>query len=150
MTNGSSYSITVKAINAKGDSDLSMLPLTIAGSPDSPTNVVATSADESIAVRWVAPVENGGSAITGYSLCANAICVDVAPSVRSSSIPGLTNRVPYVVKVRAVTAYGVSDPATGGSVVRTPPLMLQISRRLSPETVRWRSLGPLGIRADHP
>ena len=117
LTNGSTYSITVKAVNAQGDSDTMTIPVTLAGAPDAPTDVRATPSAGAITVRWEAPAVTGGSRITAYSLCANAVCIDALPTVRSSVISGLTNGATYVIQVQARTAYGTSVSASGGSVV---------------------------------
>jgi titin len=117
LTNGSEYAITVRAVNAQGDSDTMTIPVTLAGAPDAPTDVRPSPSDGAITVRWEAPVVTGGSRITGYSLCANAVCIDALPTSRSSVISGLTNGATYVIQVLARTAYGTSAAASGGSVV---------------------------------
>ena len=117
LTNGLGYSVTVKAVNLQGSSETMTVPVTLAGTPDAPTDVSATPSGGAISVRWAAPVATGGSRITGYSLCANAICVDAASTERSAVIPGLTNGASYAVQVRAVTSYGTSIAASGGSIV---------------------------------
>ena len=65
LTNGTTYTIYVKARNSQGESVASnTVTATPAAVPGAPTNVVATGA---AAVTWTAPANNG-STITGYTV----------------------------------------------------------------------------------
>ena len=68
LSNGTSYTFTVVAINAVGSSASStqsnaVTPVTAASAP---TGVSAVPGNGSAVVSWSAPSSNGGSAITGY------------------------------------------------------------------------------------
>ena len=69
LTNGTSYTIRLKAVNSVGSSSasssVSATPITI---PDAPTNVQAISNGSSAIVSWSVPENNGGSAITQYTV----------------------------------------------------------------------------------
>ena len=95
--------------------------------PGSPTAVVATSGNASLAVTWVAPVSTGGSAITEY-LVKYSSNGGVAgswtrffPSPRlpitatSCTVTGLTNGTAYVIKVIAKNAIGISLPSANSA-----------------------------------
>jgi hypothetical protein len=62
----------------------------------------------------VAPVNNGGSAITGYTITsapAGAVCTFDA-NTSSFACTGLTDGTPYTYTVRAVNAVGNSEAVT--------------------------------------
>jgi hypothetical protein len=94
----------------------------IAGVPDLPTSLVATPGDGVIEVAWVAPVSDGGSAITGYLLEYRPVGSSDPYSTLTvaggpAQITGVTNDVEYEVRVRAVAVNGQGVPAT---VTATP------------------------------
>src|SRR5262249_34680835 len=69
LANGTSYSVSVMATNAKGSGNssnvLNATPVTI---PGTPTLTTATAGNNSVALVWAAPASNGGSAITNYKV----------------------------------------------------------------------------------
>ena len=72
LTAGTSYTFTVQAINPGGAGPVSspsnaVTPLG-AGLPGAPTGVTAQADTKSANVDWVAPADDGGSAITGYRI----------------------------------------------------------------------------------
>ena len=67
LTNGTTYSVTVRATNAVGSSPESApLTATPRSVPTPPRSVTAKAAGTGITVKWLAPTSNGGAAITGY------------------------------------------------------------------------------------
>ena len=66
LTNGTSYVVSVVAVNGAGDSDAVTAAVTPATTPGSPGNVVARPG--SIIVTWDAPTDTGGEAISGYEI----------------------------------------------------------------------------------
>jgi hypothetical protein len=110
--------------NASGLPATSSFTMTVVvvGVPDAPTSVVATPGDGEIAVAWVDPVDDGGSAIIGYQLQYRPVgssdaYATLAVTSGPATIPGLTSDVEYEVVVRAVTANGVG---AGTTVTATP------------------------------
>jgi hypothetical protein len=87
--------------------------------PDAPTDVVGTPGDGRVSVSWTAPVDDGGSVVTGYTVTAApdaASCVVVAP-VTSCEVTGLVNGTAYTFTVVATNAVGDSDPSAASAAV---------------------------------
>jgi len=148
LANGTAYVIKVIARNALGISlpSANSAPATPAVTvPDSPTSVVATSGNTSLGVTWVAPASNGGSAITEYIVKYSSnggvagSWTRFFPSPRlpitalACTVTGLTNGTPYVIKVIAKNAVGISlpsansAPATPASVPDSPTSVVATS-----------------------
>lgn len=68
LTNGTPYTCRVTAMNALGASGESAQSNVVipAGVPGAPTSVAAVPGSHRATVSWVAPVNNRGSAVTGY------------------------------------------------------------------------------------
>ena len=125
LTNGTAYTFTVTATNALGESDPSApseagAPGTV---PGMPTGVEATAGDESVTVRWVAPVGSGGSPVTSYTASARLSGVRVAAlavpgSATEATIGGLVNGTTYSFRVVTTNSHGPSAPSP--SVLATP------------------------------
>ena len=122
LTNGTSYTFTVVATNASGNSVASaassaVTPFTIPGAPTSP---VATAGNAQASIAFTAPVSNGGSIITSYTATSN-------PEGRTGTlnqagsgtitVTGLTNGTAYTFTVVATNAAGNSSASTASSAV---------------------------------
>lgn len=90
--------------------------------PSAPTGVTATNGDDaSTTVSWVAPVSDGGSAITEYS-ATTASGQSCTSSGTSCTITGLTNDRSYTFTVTATNAIGTSAPSSASaSITPTSP-----------------------------
>ena len=88
--------------------------------PGAPTNVMVTTAHQSLQVSWTPPVFTGGSAISGYKLTWSAgIPDEITIGNRTSyTITGLDNRYSYTVNVKTITAVGESTNAFSGVSVQ--------------------------------
>ena len=131
LTNGVAVTCTVIATNAIGNSaasapSASVTPATV---PGAPTGVVGTRGNAQVSVAFVAPTENGGSAITGYT----ATCGSQSQSGTASptNVTGLTNGV-------AVTCTVIATNAIGNSAASAP------SASVTPATVPG---APTGVTA---
>lgn len=81
--------------------------------PQSPDNVMAVATDNTIAVSWDAPPDNGGREITAYQMqyitpSGTVIVPIFDANVRSYTITGLSPLTEYIVSLRAVNAIGSS------------------------------------------
>ena len=100
--------------------------------PDAPTNVAGSPGDSEVYLSWVAPVNDGGSAITGYrvqvSTSAGSGYADVSagtcrPVVAGASVAvrcdagGLVNGTAYYFKVKAINAAGDGAYSTASAAV---------------------------------
>ena len=121
LTNGTSYTFTVHATNAVGNSAPSapsnaVTPATV---PNAPTNATATRGDTSASVSWTAPSSNGGSPITGYTVTASpgGRTATVGGGSTSAVVTGLTNGTSYTFTVHATNAVGNSAPSSPSNAV---------------------------------
>ncbi len=130
LTNGTPYVFKVLARNAAGTSlpSANSALATPATVPGSPTAVVAVSGNASLAVSWAAPASTGGLPITNYLVkysSNNGVTwttfVRSASTATSVTVTGLTNGLPYVFKVIARNAVGISLPSAN-SLAATPAL----------------------------
>lgn len=122
MTNGTSYTVSVYAINNAGDSvasdSVSVIPRT---TPNSPANVVATAGDAQALVQWDTPANDGGSAIIGYRVTtspASAGCQTVVADPNQCTLLSLANATSYDV---LVVAYNVAGDSVYSSSVTVQP-----------------------------
>jgi hypothetical protein len=119
LTNGVAYTFRVSAINSvgtgTGSNTMSATPAAAeqATAPGAPTAISASAGDASIVVSWSAPVSNGGSAITGYTVSytpsGGGEQTTTVGNVTTYTLTGLTNSAQYSVKVLAINAIGSSS-----------------------------------------
>ncbi|MBS4096720.1 MAG: fibronectin type III domain-containing protein [Sulfuricella sp.] len=141
LENDKAYTFTVAASNDSGTSYGSasdpITPVTPASTaPDKPTGVTATAGSGQAGVSWIAPANDGGAAITSYTVTASPggkTCTAVAPAT-SCVVTGLTGGQAYTFSVTANNDKGTSvasdasagvtptatAPATPGAVTATP------------------------------
>jgi hypothetical protein len=130
LTNGTSYTFTVTAQNTEGPSGLSdpsaaavptaaAAPITV---PGSPTKVTAVTGDGEVVVSWGAPVEDGGSTVTGYTVSSTpgAKTCTTTGSL-TCTVNGLTNGTSYTFTVTAKNIEGPSVASDASAAVA--PLM---------------------------
>lgn len=111
LTDGTTYTITVVAKNAKGTSPVSaasaeVKPVNI---PGAPTGVVGTSGERSVKVAWTAPVV-GGDTVDAYLVTASpggATCW-WSQGPLECTVPGLDNAARYTFTVMAFNEIGES------------------------------------------
>ena len=85
--------------------------------PGPPTSVVATAGNASASVAFVAPTNNGGSAITGYTVTSSPGGITATGATSPINVTGLTNGTSYTFSVVATNAIGNSSPSTASSAV---------------------------------
>jgi hypothetical protein len=128
LTPGTAYTFRVQASNPSGSGAVSgasnSVTPTGAGAPAAPTGATAEADTKSALVSWTAPSDDGGSAITGYTVTPFAgttagTPVQVGASTTSTRVSGLTNGTAYTFRVTATNGAG-TGPASGASNAVTP------------------------------
>ena len=119
LTNGTAYTFTVVATNINGNSAPSSASNAVTPStvPDAPTNVVATAGNAQATVTFTAPVNNGGSAITGYTVTSSPSGFTATGSGSPLTVTGLTNGTTYTFTVVATNINGNSAPSSASNSV---------------------------------
>ena len=103
-------------------------PRTVPGAPSGLSPAVAPVGgvgSGQVALSWIAPISNGGSAITDYLVeyssnggTSWSTFNDGTSTVTSATVTGLTNGTPYTFRVSAINAAGTG--ATSATVTATP------------------------------
>lgn len=99
--------------------------------PDAPTIGTATAANAQATISFTAPVNTGGSAITGYTVTSSPDNVIGTGSTSPIVVTGLTNGTAYTFSVTATNAIGTSA-SSGVSNAVTPK---------SPQTITFANPG---------
>ena len=146
LANGVSYTFTVRATNAVGDSRPgsgagAIVPASV---PDVPTSVVGSIAGAgAVSVSWDAPSDDGGAPIIRSSVVASPGgrgCTAVG--TLHCTVTGLLSSVSYTFTVTATTRVGSgapsvhSDPITAVAAAG-PPLRVTAVFSRSSATVSW-------------
>ncbi len=139
LTNGTSYDVQVRAVNAQGTGGWSASSTaTFVTAPTAPGTMIAPTFEAGtgrLIATWTAPENDGGSPITGYELryrtddgAWTRISSGIAcrarsegqaevchfsfsfnPSYTGHTITGMTDSANYQMQVRAINAQGVSE-----------------------------------------
>ncbi len=145
LTNGSSYTFTVRATNSAGTGNPSaasnaVIPATLPSAPGTPT---ASRLDSAASVSWGAPASTGGTPITGYTVTSSPGGFSATTTgAQSATVNGLTNGSPYTFTVVAINGVGIG-PASAASNPVTPatfpgaPGMPTAVRGNAQATVSW-------------
>ena len=161
LTNGISYTFRVTASSTGGESAASepSAPVTPAGPPSIVRSVQAEPGDRSLLVSWAAPLDDGGSPVTGYTATAwpgGLVCTAPRDALQCA-IGGLSNGTTYTVTVTATNRVGTSERSPGsGRVVPNSALPAQnkgpsvslrkVKTAKGKTTVRWAAVGMPQVR----
>ena len=123
LTNGTSYTVMLRAVNAAGSGTASNSRIVAPSrTPDAPTIDSIEPSSQRLRVSITAPAFDGGVGITNYQYSVNngSTWVTLSPVNTTGvfSITGLTNAQQYTVRVRAVNARGSGEASA--AVVATP------------------------------
>lgn len=130
LSNGTSYTVLIKAVNAIGDGTASnSLSATPSTTPSAPTGLVATGGNNRVSVAFT-PGSDGGSAITTYKYSTDngstfltrqtgtTASPVVITTLSSDGTTPLVNGSTYQIKLKAVNANG--DGTASSAVSGTP------------------------------
>ncbi|MBM3723432.1 MAG: hypothetical protein FJW50_03760, partial [Actinobacteria bacterium] len=120
LTNGTAYSVRIRAVNASGNGTTSSaVSATPRGVPGAPTGASASAGEARATVSWSAPTSTGGSAITSYTATSSPGGQTCTTTSTSCVVTGLTGGVAHTFTVVATNAAGNSI-ASGATAAVTP------------------------------
>ena len=120
LSNCTSYTFEVRAVNGEGDGPADSASATLSGSTPPRPGLSASAGDRQVTLTWTAPTVDSCVPIVRYEYRrggGNWATVSGGASARSQTVPGLTNGTTYTFEVRAVNAAGDGSAA---SVSATP------------------------------
>lgn len=134
LTNGTTYQVAVRAVNAIGaGAPSATVPGVPSAVPGAPMAVAAVAAGGRVTVSWSAPVSNGGTAIDSYTASAYAQAAGGTTPIATCTtasltcdITGLTNGVTVYVEVIAHNSAG-NGVASAPRLARTPIDVAEVS-----------------------
>ena len=116
LTNGTSYTFMINAINSIGPGTAvsynSATPLAVA--PDPPnisSSINPTVGNQQLTFNWAEPTNNGGSAVTKYILSGFGTNIEFANNVFEHVQTNLDNGTSYNISIVAENGVGQSSPA---------------------------------------
>ncbi|WP_426747621.1 FG-GAP-like repeat-containing protein [Myxococcus faecalis] len=124
LTNGQSYTFTLVVTTAVGTSTPNTSSsVRVAALPSAPQNVTVTPYIRAAEVRWTAPTNNGGAAISGYVVTTHPTGVSQQASSTATSLylTGLADGATYSFSVAAQNSSGTGATATTPSVTLPSP-----------------------------
>jgi hypothetical protein len=130
LTNGTAYRFQVAAVTdfAPGAFSAPSIAITPRTFATAPAITSVSAGDQSVTLNWATPVDNGGSAITGYAVQYSSTggapwtAISVG-NVNTATVTGLGNGLTYILRVAAVNGEGTgpfSAPTTQVTPLGTP------------------------------
>ncbi|MCL2792792.1 MAG: fibronectin type III domain-containing protein [Spirochaetaceae bacterium] len=124
LIDGTQYTFRVRAVNVIGYGLHASAAATTPTVPGAPQNFTAATGNTRIPLTWAAPLDNGGSTITGYEVSRDSGVNWISPNpvtATTHTFTDLTNGTPYTFWVRAVNAVGSGPEVTA---TRTPAVSI--------------------------
>jgi len=151
LTNGISYIFRVKAHTAEGYSPYSTSTPSIKPrtNPGAPRSLTGEYGNKSAALTWLAPLSDGGSAITDYVIQLSSnngttwnTFADGTSDSTTATVTGLTNGTSYVFRVKSENSEGDSVYTAASSPVTphalpTPPVAPTAVKGNAQVTLSW-------------
>ncbi len=108
--NGQTYLYQITAINEVGESvrsdSVEATPMAPATVPSAPRNPGVVIGDSQVMVNWTAPVSDGGSAISNYTIYRNGTAIDTVGNVLEYIDTTVVNGETYFYEISATNAVG--------------------------------------------
>jgi hypothetical protein len=119
---------TVRLTNADGGRARLVNGFRVIAAPTAPASVLAIPRDASATVAWSPPADPGSSPVTKYTITSTPATtpVEVGPTLRQVTMPGLTNGTPYTFDVVAS-----NDDGGPGAAATTPSVTPKIAVNLT-------------------
>ena len=137
LTPGTAYTFIVRATNSSGLTATSVQSNSVTptvGAPSAPLNVTATSTiGQSASIAFRPPTNNGGAAITGYTVTSTPGGFTQTGSTSPIVVSGLTNGTAYTFTVTATN--GTISPASAASNSVTPQATAPMAPAIGTATV---------------
>jgi hypothetical protein len=112
LENGTKYDLRVAAMTLFGSGIYASVEQLIpAGPAAAPTGLIVNASSGTALLEWVAPTDDGGSAISGHRVQYRVLGTnawtdrDYASAAAAASVPGLANGQTYEFRVAALTSY---------------------------------------------
>jgi predicted phage tail protein len=131
LTNGLSYEFRIFGVNIAGvgEGSASSNPVVPSDLPSPPRSPVAVPGSGSVTLEWLAPVSDGGAAITDYVVQQSpsgtegwVTVADGVSTATTATISGLTNGAQVYFRVAALNAAGTGiNSSVVSAVPRTVP-----------------------------
>ncbi|HVX21130.1 MAG TPA: fibronectin type III domain-containing protein [Acidimicrobiales bacterium] len=151
LTNGTTYSVTVRAENAVGTGPTSITPVHVvpAVAPTAPTNLTAARAGNgSVKLTWTPSATAGGIAVASYQVKVTPACAhctglvtSTTPAPSTTTVSGLTDGQTYTFTVTAHNSVGTSATSNGAQMIPAiapaPPGTPTAQRGNQAATVNW-------------
>jgi hypothetical protein len=148
LLNGTSYTVSVFAINNYGISTAGTTSVTPAAVTYAPFITSSTYADRSVTLNWIPNTPSGVSAPTGFTLFYKVTSgggessVSYGASLRTATITGLTNNTQYTFRIIATNPVGQSPSSQLVNITPNPTAPSSITvGTLTPKdqsaVVRW-------------
>jgi alpha-tubulin suppressor-like RCC1 family protein len=110
-------STTSGSSTANPDPALVVLPVPVTV-PGAPTSVTGVAGDGQVVVSWDAPVDDGGSVVTGYMVTSSpGAKTCTTAGALSCTVGGLANGTGYTFTVTATNTVGLSVPSESSALV---------------------------------
>jgi hypothetical protein len=146
------------AVSNSGSNSVSILLNTtsLVNVPGAPTGVTATAGDSQATVSFSAPVSNGGSPITLYTVMSTPGKITATGATSPIDVLGLTNGTAYTFSVTATNAIGTgpasapSNSVTPGPIISVSPMSVnfgsgRVGSTSTPKTVMIKSEGNVNL-----
>jgi large repetitive protein len=120
LTNGTAYTVALRATNSVGDSAESAISNVVipAAVPDPPAGVAATRGNGAATITFAASMNNSGFAIISYTVTASPGGVSATCASSPCVVSGLTNGTTYTFTAYATNTVGNSAASSpSGSVI---------------------------------